>query len=148
MQMRELVKAEQVSVTFDVRSAGGRRRAFQAVRAVDLRIYEGEVLALVGESGSGKTTLGCALLRLIDTSSGAIAFCGKAITPLNAAALRPLRREMQIIFQDPFASLDPRMRVGDIIAEGLRIHGIGDGASRAARVAELLKQVGLEPEHA
>ena len=148
MPARELVKAAQVSVTFDVRRAGGRRRAFQAVRAVDLSVYEGEVLALVGESGSGKTTLGRALLRLIDTSSGAIEFCGKPITPLNAAALRPLRREMQIIFQDPFASLDPRMRVGDIIAEGLRIHNVGDAATRAGRVAELLKQVGLEPEHA
>lgn len=148
MPASELVKAEQVSVSFEVRRAGWRRRAFQAVRAVDLSIGEGEVLALVGESGSGKTTLGRALLRLIDVSAGTIQFRGQPITALDAAALRALRCQMQIIFQDPFASLDPRMRVGDIIAEGLRIHGVGDRAARASRVVQLLKQVGLEPEHA
>jgi oligopeptide/dipeptide ABC transporter ATP-binding protein len=148
MPARELVKAEQVSVSFEVRRAGWRRHAFQAVRAVDLSIGEGEVLALVGESGSGKTTLGRALLRLIDVSAGTIQFRGQPITGLAPAALRPLRCQMQIIFQDPFASLDPRMRVGDIIGEGLRIHGVGNAAARAARVAQLLSQVGLQPAHA
>ncbi len=147
MGARDLVTVEGLTVTFAAGRALWRRREFQAVRSVDLAIREGEVLALVGESGSGKTTLGRALLRLVEPSAGTVTLGGTRITDLPAAALRAMRREMQIIFQDPFASLDPRMTVGDVVAEGLRIHGIGDRAAQAARVAALLAQVGLEPEH-
>jgi len=148
MNAPDLLQAESLSVAFEHGRSLWRHRKFQAVRSVDLAIREGEVLALVGESGSGKTTLGRALLRLIDTDGGTIRFAGTDITGLSAKSLRPLRRDMQMIFQDPFASLDPRMSVGDIIAEGLRVHRIGDQSSRTARVAEMLAQVGLEPEHA
>jgi len=106
------------------------------------------VLGLVGESGSGKTTVGRTLLRLIEPTGGRIFFDGQDITELPREKLRPFRRRMQIIFQDPFSSLNPRMTVGDIIAEPLLIHGIGKTPKeRTERVAELLKLVGLSPDH-
>jgi oligopeptide/dipeptide ABC transporter ATP-binding protein len=148
MTAPELLTAEALRVSFEQGRGFGRRGRLQAVRNVDLSIREGEVLALVGESGSGKTTLGRALLRLIATDTGRIRFAGTDITGLSARSLRPLRREMQMIFQDPFASLDPRMTVGEIIAEGLRIHSIGDRASRLERVSGLLRLVGLDPAYA
>jgi len=148
MNAPDLLSVEALSVSFEHGHGLWRRKRFEAVRSVDLAIREGEVLALVGESGSGKTTLGRALLRLVEADAGRIRFAGIDISRLSAKSLRPLRRNMQMIFQDPFASLDPRMAVGDIIAEGLRVHRIGDRAAQATRVAELLIQVGLEPEHA
>lgn len=120
----------------------------KAVDGVSFAVKKGEVLGLVGESGSGKTTVGRTLLRLIEPTGGRILFDGQDITDLPKDKLRPYRRRMQIIFQDPFSSLNPRMTVGDIIAEPLIIHGIGKTPQeRTERVAELLKLVGLSPDH-
>jgi oligopeptide transport system ATP-binding protein len=120
----------------------------KAVDGVSFSIYEGETLGLVGESGSGKTTIGRLLLRLLPVTKGEIDFEGESVVRLKPAELRALRRKMQIIFQDPFASLNPRMTVGDIIAEPVRIHGIARGKAIDERVQDLLKRVGLRPYHA
>jgi microcin C transport system ATP-binding protein len=118
----------------------------KAVDGVDIVLRAGQTLGVVGESGSGKTTLGFAVLRL-EASRGRIVFDGREIQDLRGKALRPLRREMQIVFQDPFGSLSPRLSVGEIVAEGLRIHGIGaDAAARDALVIEALREVRLDPE--
>jgi oligopeptide transport system ATP-binding protein len=128
-----------------------RRRLIGLVRAVEdvsFEIARGETLALVGESGCGKSTTGRLVLRLMDPTAGSVRFKGEEIAGLGKQALRRLRRHMQIIFQDPYASLNPRMTVGEILAEPLNVHEIGDPASRAKRVKELLDVVGLLPEHA
>jgi oligopeptide transport system ATP-binding protein len=120
----------------------------KAVDDVSFSIGTGEVLGLVGESGSGKTTVGRTILRLIDPTEGEIIFKGVDIAAVPQSALRRYRREAQPIFQDPFASLNPRMRVEEIVAEPLIVHGIGSGrADRRARVAEILRLVGLSAEH-
>ena len=120
----------------------------QAVDHVTFEVRKGETLGLVGESGCGKTTVGRLILRLIDPTSGTIRFDGQDITGLTGAKLRPYRRRMQIIFQDPFASLDPRQPIGDSIGEGLRIHGLGNPTERRAKVARMMDLVGLQPYHA
>ena len=120
----------------------------RAVDGVSFQLAEGETLALVGESGCGKSTTARLVLRLLDPTDGAILFQGRDIARLPSAALRPLRRAMQPVFQDPFASLNPRMPVGRIIEEPMEVHGIGNTAWRRARVAELLRLVGLAPYHA
>ncbi len=124
---------------------GGARAWVRAVDGVSLAIRAGETLGLVGESGSGKSTLGRLMLRLIEPTAGEVVFDGRSLLTLAAGELRALRREMQIIFQDPYGSLDPRMRVESIVGEGLAIHRLGTRAERQARVAELLDLVGLSP---
>src|SRR5256885_5423568 len=121
---------------------GGSARETRAVDDVSLSIEAGETLGLVGESGSGKSTLGRVILRLIEPTSGSVAFAGKNVTSMNGRELRALRRDMQIIFQDPFGSLDPRMKVVDIVTEPLAIHH--EPGDRKQRASELMRAVGMD----
>ena len=126
-------------------------RAPGPVRAVDgvsFHIMPGETLGLVGESGCGKTTTGRAVLRLIEPTSGSVRFDGRDVLALRAGELRQLRRRMQIVFQDPFSSLNPRMTIGAIVREGLTIHRLAEGDAADRRVRQLLEEVGLRPEYA
>jgi oligopeptide/dipeptide ABC transporter ATP-binding protein len=126
------------------RARGG--RVVRAVDGVSFHIHRGETLGLVGESGCGKSTLGRAVLRLGEIHAGSVRFDGEDITTKSARALRPLRRRMQMVFQDPYASLNPRMKVQDLVGEGLDVHALAAGADRAARVQSLLEKVGLRAE--
>ena len=128
---------------------GGLFREKSIVRAVDdvsFSVDEGETFALVGESGSGKSTTGRCMLRLVEPTSGEVTFRGENVLAFSSARMRAARRDMQMVFQDPYSSLNPRMRVETIVAEPLVIHRIGTTAERASRVAELLAHVGLDPE--
>ena len=137
---RALLEAEGVSVHFPTKNG-----AIRAVEEVSFDLALGETLGIVGESGCGKSTLARALLRLIEPTAGNIRFAGEDLTALGARELRRRRRDMQLVFQDPFASLDPRCTVAATLEEPLIVHAHGNKASRRARVAELLNQVGLEP---
>jgi oligopeptide transport system ATP-binding protein len=146
----ELIRLENVKKYFQANKAlrEENRVYIKAVDGVSLSLRYGETFGLVGESGCGKSTLGQTILRLEDPTDGAIYYRGTDIAKLSSNEMRPYRREMQIIFQDPYSSLDPKMTVGAIIAEPLIVHKMGDAKERERRVAELLKLVGLRPEHA
>jgi ABC-type oligopeptide transport system ATPase subunit len=134
----------------DYAASGGWFRRGAAVRAVDnvsFSIDEGETFGLVGESGSGKTTTGRCILRLVEPTSGAVRFRGDDVLALSRTRLREMRRHMQIVFQDPYSSLNPRMRARQIVEEPLIIHRLGDRSARRARVEELFRLVGLDPAH-
>ena len=120
----------------------------KAVDGVSFDVHPGETLGLVGESGCGKSTLGRSILRLIEPTSGSIQYQGNDITRLSRRGMKPLRAQLQMVFQDPIGSLNPRMTVGDIVGEGLLVHGVRSRKKREERVAEVLKQVGLRPGHA
>ncbi len=144
LEIRDLVKH------FPIKSGVIIDREIGRVRAVDgvtLTVKEGETLGLVGESGSGKSTLCRTVLQLIPPTSGSVRFQGQELVGRGARSMRPLRREMQMIFQDPYASLNPRQRVGQIIGTPLRIHGLASGDALKRQVNELLERVGLGPEH-
>ena len=147
---RPLVEVEHLAQYFPIHGGVLQRRTgeVKAVDDVSFTIHRGETLGLVGESGCGKTTVGRTLLKLIEPTAGRIVFDGQDITSLTGSALKPLRRRMQIIFQDPFASLDPRTPIGDSIGEGLRIHGVGTPRERRDRVAAMMEKVGLQRYHA
>jgi len=148
--MTPVLEAEGLAKHYPIRR-GLLSRTSGTVRAVDgvsFQVMPGETLALVGESGCGKSTTARLALRLLDPTAGTVRFEGQDITALHGAPLRALRRRMQIVFQDPFASLNPRMTVRDILEEPLIVHAIGDRTARQTRVAELLGLVGLAPYHA
>jgi oligopeptide/dipeptide ABC transporter ATP-binding protein len=144
-----LVSVRNLRKSFPIRKGVFARQvgAVQAVSDVSFDVARGETLGVVGESGCGKTTTGRTILRLIEPTSGEIRFEGRDVNSMGTSELRALRREMQIIFQDPVSSLNPRMTVGAIIREGLTIHKLAEGAAADARVRQLLQEVGLRPEY-
>ena len=142
-----LLEVEHLTKHFSARQgvfARGKLKV-HAVEDVTLTVYKGETLGIVGESGCGKTTTARLMLRLLDPTSGAIRFEGQDITKLSQRRLRPLRRQMRMIFQDPYSSLNPRKTVGQIVSEPFIVHG--DKHNARARVRELISRVGLSPEH-
>jgi oligopeptide transport system ATP-binding protein len=145
-----LLELRHLTTSYPVRAValGRRPRRLRAVDDVDLSLWEGETLGLVGESGSGKTTLGRTILRLVAPTSGQVLFKGEDLARLSHAEMRRRRRNIAMIFQDPYASLDPRQTVGEIIGEALDIHGLAKGRTvRRERIAELLEMVGLNQRY-
>ncbi|MEH3139316.1 MAG: dipeptide ABC transporter ATP-binding protein [Mycobacterium kyogaense] len=145
-----LLEVTNVVKHYPIRSGLVIEREVGTVRAVDgvsLTLHEGETLGLVGESGCGKSTLCRAILQLIPPTSGSVKFLGQELVGLSRRELRPLRRQMQMIFQDPYASLNPRKRVGQIVGDPMDLHGLASGAELKRRAQDLLDRVGLRPEH-
>jgi len=143
LEVRDLRKSFTVAPGF----RGGARQELKAVDGVTFALRRGETLGLVGESGCGKSTTGKLILRLLEADSGQIIFQGQDILQLSPRRMRPLRRQMQMVFQDPYSSLNPRMRVGEIVGEPLKIHGLARGAAIREEVLRLLKTVGLTEAH-
>jgi oligopeptide/dipeptide ABC transporter ATP-binding protein len=141
-----LVRVEGLVKHFPVRR-GGTKEMVHAVNGVDLEVRRGETLGLVGETGCGKSTLARCVVRLHELTAGRVVFDGQDISTASRRELRPFRRRMQLVFQDPYGSLNPRRRVGSIIGDPFAIHGVADGAERTERVKELMRVVGLNPEH-
>ena len=150
MTAQSLLEVRDLHVHFPIRSGLFGRVAghVKAVDGVSFHITRGETLGLVGESGSGKTTTGRAVLRMMEPTSGSILFDGRDVRTMGGDALRAFRRRAQIVFQDPFGSLNPRMTIGDALREVLRVHRLVHGRDVHRRVSELLELVGLRPEHA
>jgi oligopeptide transport system ATP-binding protein len=147
--MSVLLEVEDLRKWFPVRRGLIIERTVDYVKAVDdvtFEINEGETLGLVGESGSGKSTTGYSVLQLLKPTGGSVQFMGKELTTMGRSDLREMRREMQIVFQDPYSSLNPRMTVGNIVAEPLTVHGVGTRRSREASVRDLLETVGFNPD--
>jgi len=144
LEVRDLRKHFPIRKGLFTRTVGHVR----AVDGVSFDLRAGETLGLVGESGCGKTTTGRCVLRLLEPTSGSVRFAGRDVTGMRAGELRSLRREMQIVFQDPYSSLNPRLTIGSMLAEPLAIHGLARGAAARERVAELLTLVGMSPDHA
>jgi oligopeptide/dipeptide ABC transporter ATP-binding protein len=145
-----LLRVEDVVKYFPVRSSQlfRRQRDFvHAVEGVNLEVRRGQTLGLVGETGCGKSTLARCIMRLYDLTSGRITFDGRDISALSRRSMRPIRRDMQMIFQDPYGSLNPRRRVGSIIGDPFALHGVASGQERKRRVQEIMERVGLNPEH-
>ena len=142
-----LLETQDLSCSFRLAGPWGRGPRLQAVTGVNLSIRAGETLGLVGESGCGKSTLGRLVLALLPPTGGRVRFGGEDLTALSKSRLKHLRRQMQIVFQDPYSSLNPRMMVRHILEEPYAIHGLGTRAERRAWVAELLQEVGLAEEH-
>ena len=146
-----LLKVEHLSKEFPAESGmiAGRfsKRVVSAVKDISFEIYPGETFGLVGESGCGKSTTGRSIMRLTNPTAGHVYFEGKDVAQMNSKELKAMRREMQFVFQDPQASLNPRMTIGEIVSEPMVIHGIGTKEERIERVRELLDVVGLNPEH-
>ena len=145
----DILRVEDLSVEFPIKSTILRRKlgSVEAVAGISFDLHAGETLGLVGESGCGKSTTGLAVLRLIEHSGGSIIFRGHDLSKMKNSKMRPFRREMQIVLQDPQSSLDPRLTVRSIIAEPIRVHRLLDGKALRARVDELLELVGLRPAH-
>ena len=145
---RSLLEVSDLVKHYPVRGGVLRRRVgtVHAVDGVSFSLGTGETLGLVGESGCGKSTVARSILRLVEPTSGSIRLDGRDITRLGKAELRPIRRSMQIVFQDPFASLNPRMTAGEIVGEPLSVHGLAAGRDKRERIAELFEQVGLRPD--